>query len=232
MVLFGYQCKILGGGGDSDVPTQPTSPNNPTPSPINNPSPTPPNEGRTSGIMTMWMNSPTAVQGSSCEYAQVASVAQGSSWLEPYVNQNRYFAVSDHLHRSGMGCCQSYEIEYLGQGGTDSGRAGVPSFKWPTRAVTRCLTVFWTFFKRLLVVTRGSFPLLIRKSLVKLRDQQWSLSTETMHGMSRYCLPVDPRTCMRREWRLGRPAKTWIEWEGRPGRQVRPESRTRLSYFT
>lgn len=72
----------------------------------------------------MWTSNPTEIKGSSCEYAQSVSTAQGSSWLEPYVVPTHYCAVNDVLYQNGLGCGSCFKISYNGVGGTDPGLAG------------------------------------------------------------------------------------------------------------
>lgn len=109
--------------------------------------------------MTMWTTNPTAIEGSSCEYAQAASTAQGSSWLAPYVNQNRYCAVSALLHQSGMGCGQCYAIEYSGQGGTDPRRAGSAVIQVVDSGSAKEFDCFLDVFQEITGSNTGVFPI-------------------------------------------------------------------------
>lgn len=72
----------------------------------------------------MWSTDPNVARGGSCEYAHAASIAQGNSWMQPYLSQSKYCAVDSALYQNGAGCGKCYEISYLGVGGTDPGRAG------------------------------------------------------------------------------------------------------------
>ncbi|GKY99161.1 hypothetical protein MPSEU_000871600 [Mayamaea pseudoterrestris] len=79
----------------------------------------------TGGQLTMWTTSPSAVQGSSCEYASSTSTSGGNTpWLRSYVTPGMYCAVSDDLYESGVSCGSCYRVSYSGSGGSDLGRAG------------------------------------------------------------------------------------------------------------
>jgi len=65
------------------------------------------------GELTMWTDSPTAVQGGSCEYANSLAISGRSTpWLDAYVSIGFYCAVSDDLYKKGVGCGNCYRIEY------------------------------------------------------------------------------------------------------------------------
>jgi hypothetical protein len=112
-----------------------------------------------SGLMTMWTSSPSAVQGSSCEYAQPASTAKGSSWLVPHVNALRYCAVSDALYKGGLGCGQCYRITYAGVGGTDPGKAGSDIIQVVDSGSAKEFDCFLDAFTAITGAVTGVFPI-------------------------------------------------------------------------
>jgi hypothetical protein len=109
--------------------------------------------------MTMWTSSPSAVQGSSCEYAQPASTAKGSSWLVPHVNALRYCAVSDALYKGGLGCGQCYRITYAGVGGTDPGIAGSAIIQVVDSGSAKEFDCFLDAFTAITGAVTGVFPI-------------------------------------------------------------------------
>lgn len=164
MLLFGYYCTSCGRGptpspipaGTPTVVNSPTSPSGPKPS-------TPTTNGGTSGYMTMWTESPSAVLGSSCEYAGATSTANSASWLEPYVNQHRYCAVNDQMHQMGMGCGECFVIEYSGQGGTDPGRAGSAVIQVVDSGSAKEFDCYLNVFEEITGSSTGIFPIAYTK---------------------------------------------------------------------
>lgn len=166
MTFFGYSCD-----GCPTPPSPPIARTAPVAAPVGAPVGAPagapvavpvaaPNAApTTASLMTMWTTSPESVKGGSCEYAQSASTAQGSSWLVPYVNKQRYCAVSDALYQSGLGCGKCYQITFNGVGGTDPGRAGSSVIQVVDSGSSKEFDCFINAFTEITGATTGVFPI-------------------------------------------------------------------------
>lgn len=107
----------------------------------------------------MWTKDPNAIKGSSCEYAQDASTAKGSSWLVPYVNKLHYCAVSDALYKSGLGCGKCFRISFSGVGGTDPGRAGSSVIQVVDSGSAKEFDCYLDAFTEIAGAVTGVFPI-------------------------------------------------------------------------
>ncbi|CAB9507316.1 expressed unknown protein [Seminavis robusta] len=111
-------------GGPSPVASPTDAPvSSPTPAPVPTAGLIP---GSTHGELTMWTGSePGPLMGGSCEYAMADSVSVGDHWLDPYVKQKMYCAVSADLYANGVGCGKCYRLVWDGsEPGTDPGTPG------------------------------------------------------------------------------------------------------------
>ncbi|GAX16470.1 hypothetical protein FisN_19Lh050 [Fistulifera solaris] len=81
--------------------------------------------GSVKAVMTRWQTPTHPIPPGSCQLTQPASIAQGSSWLEPYTfNGTRVCAVPIEMFQDGLECGTCYEITYTGEKATNPGRAG------------------------------------------------------------------------------------------------------------
>lgn len=75
--------------------------------------------------MTRWQTPTFAIPPGSCQMTQEASIAQGSTWLDPYItNGTRACAVPTEMFQNGLECGTCYQITYTGEQATNPGRAG------------------------------------------------------------------------------------------------------------
>ena len=111
------------------------------------------------GSMTMWTNSPTAIQGSSCGYADVTATAKGDNWQANYIDKSMYCAVSDKVWNGGQACGRCYKISFNGTGGTDQGRAGNAIIQVVDSGSAKEFDCYINAFKKVTGATTGVFPI-------------------------------------------------------------------------
>jgi len=77
------------------------------------------------GRMTMWSDSPSAVVGGSCEYANANNGGLSSpAAASPHIGSLAYCKVDSTLYENGAKCGSCYRVSYDGSQAIDSGRAG------------------------------------------------------------------------------------------------------------
>ena len=107
----------------------------------------------------MWTESPSSIQASSCEFASpTATASTPTTWLVPYVQQNRYCALNSALHGAGVGCGKCFRVSFDGVGGTDPGRAGSAIIQAVDSGSAKEFDCFVDVFEEITGARTGVFP--------------------------------------------------------------------------
>lgn len=109
--------------------------------------------------MTRWQTPTYAIPPGSCQMTQEPFIAEGSTWLDPYItNGTRCCAVPIEMFEKGLDCGTCYEITYTGEPATNPGRAGSATVQVINHGDIKGFDCQLEVFQEITGATGGIFP--------------------------------------------------------------------------